>query len=131
MFAPDVQARVYLSALRASALSGVQRNEARFVKLTDLNPVWTTPEGGHEPNGVRILVIDCPCGQKHRRRIPLGQPKMKEFRDAETTCFVWQCTSYDLAGMTLYPSLDFGCWHGYVKNGELLRVGGTEPVKPS
>jgi hypothetical protein len=110
----------------------MQRSEARTVKLTDLHPEWATPVGGTEPNGVRILVIDCPCLRRgHRRRIPLAQPGMKNFRDAETHCYVWQCSSYDLAGITLYPSLDFGCWHGHVKNGATLRVGGTEPVKPS
>lgn len=131
MFAADVQADVHLSALRASALRRVQRSEARSVKLTDLNPVWTTPLGESEPNGVRILVIDCPCMRGHRRRIPLGQPEMKNFRDAETGCYVWQCDTYDLASMTLYPSLDFGCWHGHISKGATLRVGGTVKVKPS
>lgn len=101
------------------------------MKLTDLNPVWTTPLGGREPNGVRILVIDCPCLRGHRRRIPLGQPGMSSFTDGDTGVYVWQCSSYDLASMTLYPSLDFGCWHGHMKNGATIRVGGTEPVKPS
>jgi hypothetical protein len=127
MFAADVQAGIYLSALRASALWRMQGSEARAVKLTDLNPVWTTPEGGREPNGVRILVIDCPCGSGHRHRVRLGQPGMSSFTDNETGVFVFQCSTYDLAGMTIYPSLDWGCWHGFVKEGETIRKGKVKP----
>jgi hypothetical protein len=92
------------------------------VKLTDLNPVWTTPVGGHEPNGVQILVLDCPCGRGHRLRLPLGSPGQSQRTDTETGCFVWQRDSNDFATLTLYPSVRTSCCHVHISKGEVTRA---------
>lgn len=102
------------------------------MKLTDLNPSWTS-EGGPgitrdgqpvpERRGVGII-IDCPCGNRdedHRLFIPFavaldGSPGSYGEKG-------WQRTGDTFETLTLRPSVlrVGGCkWHGFITNGEAV-----------
>jgi hypothetical protein len=69
------------------------------MKLSELNP---------KIESVRVLVFDCPCGGGHKLRIPIGSEKDQ-----------WEMTG-KLETLTLRPSIEAGCWHGFVTNGEIV-----------
>lgn len=97
------------------------------MKLLNLNPQWMTPVPGIEPAvhhgaAVRVLVFDCPCGMGHRLRIPVSATGMPEGRDIATGTYVWRRDgewSDDFAALSLHPSVNAHCWHGWIKNGEV------------
>jgi uncharacterized protein DUF6527 len=61
-----------------------------------------------------VLTFDCPVCKgedSHRIRVPL-KPRV------DHTGLAWD-HSGDLENMTLHPSVNAGCWHGHVTNGEI------------
>ncbi len=77
------------------------------MKITDLDPRWK--DG--------ILVIDCPCGKCGGKiRIPTtlyrGQGQTGD-------SYKWQ-VSGEFPNLTLHPSVNAGCWHGFIKDGEIV-----------
>lgn len=75
------------------------------MRLETLEPRWK--------NG--ILVFNCPCGKcggrlRARTQLATG-PKLTGDEH------VWQ-VSGEYPNLTLHPSVDAGCWHGWIKNGE-------------
>jgi hypothetical protein len=69
------------------------------LKLAELNPKIDLQ---------KVLVFDCPCGQGHKLRLPMGPEKTQ-----------WTATG-DLANLTLTESVEVGCWHGFIKKGEII-----------
>lgn len=91
-------------------------------RLTDCDPVlvrYGTESLLHvstleEADG--LLLYSCPCGAGHallcwrRGRVPA---------DAEPGPGRWDFSGSDLHDLTLSPSVNLGCWHGFVRNGEV------------
>jgi hypothetical protein len=76
------------------------------MKLEDLNPRITDSN---------VLIFDCPCLQCGGRvRVPL-KPTRNHRGES------WD-HSGKLPNLTLVPSVDAGCWHGYVSNGIITGV---------
>ena len=71
------------------------------MKLSELNAAIETH---------KVLVMDCPCGGKHKLRLPIGAEKHE-----------WSATG-DIKNLTLKPSIISDCWEGLIKNGEVLTV---------
>lgn len=60
-----------------------------------------------------ILVFDCPCGNCGGRvRVPLT-PLIENGRS-------WQHSGEFLDSLSLTPSVNAGCWHGHITNGEIV-----------
>jgi hypothetical protein len=58
-----------------------------------------------------ILTFDCPCGKcGGRLRVPLD--------GAMTAKPTWAWNG-NLSDLTLHPSINSGCWHGWIKDGEV------------
>lgn len=74
--------------------------------LRDLNPKLS---GG-------FLRFDCPVctanDNAHKIRVPLA-PATDRFGQS------WQHTGEYPDTLTLRPSIDAGCWHGHITNGEI------------
>jgi Family of unknown function (DUF6527) len=74
------------------------------MKLEDLNAYVTES----------YLVFDCPCGKCGGRiRVNVG-PEFTN-RDGRP---VWQMTG-SFPNLTLNPSINAGCWHGHIVDGEI------------
>ena len=86
----------------------VEQNSSLFpIRLSALNPTL------HEEAG--ILVFDCPkCtgDNVHRIRVALDPPAKNPKP--------WKRTGAFPDTLTLTPSINAGCWHGYVTNGEIV-----------
>ena len=73
------------------------------MQLSELNPKIT--ESG-------FLVFDCPCSKCGGRiRVPLHPA---QDRDGQS----WS-HSGNLENITLQPSVNAGCWHGFISNGQI------------
>lgn len=63
-----------------------------------------------------FLIFDCPNPEcpngRHGIRVPLA-PQVDRHGQS------WQ-HSGELPNLTLTPSVDAGCWHGFIRNGELV-----------
>lgn len=55
--------------------------------------------------------FDCPCGDGHRLLIPF-KGRMPDGKG-------WAVTGTNFDNLTLQPSVDAKCWHGWVRNGEI------------
>lgn len=75
--------------------------------LSEFDPQWK--EG---VNGELILKMWCPCGRKarHRIRVPVTTAKL------ETP---WRRNGPSFTVLTIAPSVDTGCWHGVIEDGEV------------
>jgi len=71
------------------------------MKFSDLNPRMA------EHN---VLTMDCPCGQGHRIAVPLDDPR-------------WKASGSFPDSFSVTPSIDAGCWHGNITNGEISHPG--------
>jgi uncharacterized protein DUF6527 len=73
-----------------------------------------------------ILTFDCPSctsnlpttdnfydGREHKIRVPLkpGEPNQNGA--------IWNVTG-EYPNLTLTPSINAGCWHGFITNGEII-----------
>lgn len=74
------------------------------MKLADLDPKLAA----------NVLSFDCPCGAGHKIRVPIGAQLPN--RSAGE---VWQASGEFPASFTITPSIDAGCWHGHVTDGEI------------
>lgn len=96
------------------------------MRLSDLNAVLVRHE---EPDGLRYtsnmkgaqgIQLDCPCGEGHALLLWFSNPL-----DAVPVPIHihpmarWQRMGEDVASLTLAPSVDAHCWHGFIKNGEI------------
>lgn len=73
------------------------------MKLRDLQPRF---------NG-RFLVFDCPCGKCGGRiRVALAPQQDSQGQ-------AWNYTGEFPDSLSLTPSVNAGCWHGYITNGEV------------
>jgi hypothetical protein len=76
------------------------------MRITDFDPRWKAG----------VLVIDCPCGKcggRIRVRTQLAEGP-KQTGDEH----IWQ-VSGEFPDLTLTPSVDAGCWHGFITNGDV------------
>ena len=74
------------------------------MKLRDFSPVL-------KDSG--FLVFDCPCGKCGGRiRVALAPTKDSHGQS-------WQHFG-NFPDLTLHPSVDAGCWHGWIWDGEML-----------
>jgi Family of unknown function (DUF6527) len=69
------------------------------MKLSDLNPAIET---------YKVLVLDCPCGGKHKLRLPLGPGRHE-----------WTAIG-DLANLSLKPTIMCDCWEGLITDGKVI-----------
>lgn len=74
------------------------------MRLSDLNPKLSDS---------RILRFDCPTCRDHGIRIPITGA------DPNKNGFVWAAEGEFPDTVTLTPSVDAGCWHGFICNGEV------------
>jgi len=80
------------------------------MKLRELDPKLSAATG--------ILVFNCPCGRcggRIRLRVnsePSRDPKALQ----------WKMTGEFPDSLTLTPSINAGCWHGYIRDGEVRRA---------
>jgi hypothetical protein len=76
------------------------------MKLSDFDP---RVKGG-------FLIFDCPTctpkGDAHGIRVPLAPAQDSHGQS-------WQ-HSGNFPDLTLHPSVDAGCWHGWIRDGEML-----------
>lgn len=96
--------------------------------LTEFNPKWVgqlrSPEHGEG------LAFDCPtCGPKHTLVAyftnPIdGGPAMPAPPNQR-----WTRSGEDFAKLTVKPSLDYPCWHGWVEGGQVIHVSEGRPVQ--
>lgn len=79
----------------------------RKMLLSEFDPQWK--EG---VNGELILKMWCPCGRKsrHRIRVPITTVKV------ETP---WRRNGPSFGALTIAPSIDTGCWHGFIEDGQV------------
>ena len=113
-------------------------NNIEQMKLIDLNPRWcigaeyvddkgTICRITNNPNHGRIgmgLSFDCPVHRNHRLVVMFVNP-IDDMPKDSTTKHLWSRTGDTFLNMTLSPSIDAstnfsGCWHGYVRNGEIV-----------
>ena len=84
------------------------------MKLRDLDPRL---RGGDLASGA-FLVFDCPAcspkGDAHGIRVPLA-PKVDQNGQS------WQHSGEFPDTLTLSPSINAGCWHGWIENGEITQ----------
>lgn len=65
------------------------------MRLSELNPKLS--DGN-------ILRFDCPCGQGHSVRVPLGVSH-------------WSSSGEFPEKFSVSPSINVGCWHGWITDG--------------
>ena len=71
------------------------------MKLSELNPVIESK---------KVLTINCPCLTGHRIPLPIGEGSNE-----------WTMKG-TLENLTLDPSIETGCWSGWIKNGKVVSV---------
>ena len=104
------------------------------MRLSELNPKWVVGnyrdaaglEQYSDSRSGMGLRFDCPFHRQQHRLVVMfrnpidgGPPSMNEN--------LWQRDGADFENISLSPSIDatsthhdFGCWHGYIKNGEIV-----------
>jgi hypothetical protein len=98
------------------------------MKLTDLEPIWLTPDvfmfknptGGHD----RLTCKRVPMSFADQCALIYEQHPEYVGQSVVTTKpdMVWAFGGNDFATMTVAPSLDFsasGNWHGFIRDGEI------------
>ena len=97
------------------------------MKLTDLDPRWTTatnPDCGGRPDahGMGLSFLS-PLGTGLRINIFFANPLDggTPINDPEKQRTLWQRTGDTFETLTLTPSVDASPdWHGWIKNGECI-----------
>lgn len=85
--------------------------------LAKLNPTWI---GRLRPNSGEGITFDCPtCGPKHRLvayfKNPLDGNPAADWPDT-----LWQRNGDDASHLTVTPSIDYPCWHGWIERGRVF-----------
>jgi hypothetical protein len=60
-----------------------------------------------------FLRFDCPTCRTHGIRVPLA-PAVDQYGQS------WQHTGEFPDTLTLMPSVDAGCWHGFIQDGQIV-----------
>jgi hypothetical protein len=100
------------------------------MKLTELNPRWTSgthwllPDGSTQYNEVNYLgrdgmgiTFDCPVHRNHRLGVFFENPL--DGQPAQAHCLLWKRTGDTFETLTLAPSIQASCWHGFITGGEV------------
>jgi hypothetical protein len=104
------------------------------MKLTDLNPEWTSAGGQgvtetatEKPVPLRERLgvsLDCPCGCPHRLHLPFANPP--DGLGPTWPGYSWQRSGETFHDLTLTPSIQrerpARCWHGFITSGEIVTV---------
>jgi hypothetical protein len=77
-------------------------------RIEELAPTWR----------MGVLVINCPCGQCGGRVRIRTQIAMAAAQPGEKTWMV----SGQFPDLTLKPSVDAGCWHGWITAGGVTTI---------
>lgn len=90
--------------------------------LLDLHPQWI---GLLRPNSGEGITLDCPaCGPSHRLAAYFKNP----LDGGETAGWllkdgpVWERQGDDFAALTIKPSIDYPCFHGWIERGRVFHV---------
>jgi hypothetical protein len=87
--------------------------------LTDLNPEWL---GLLRPESGEGISLDCPkCGSKHRLAAYFKNP-IDGKEAAAWQKPIWERTGETFNALTLSPSLQYPCFHGWVENGKVFDI---------
>ena len=93
------------------------------MKLTELDPRWTTHEKGRKGQGIVFL---CPHCKTHFIAVffanPLDGGAALPAPSDSQNAYRWQRTGETFDILTLIPSINAPCWHGFVTNGEITTV---------
>lgn len=89
-------------------------------KLTELNPEWT---GVMRQNSGEGIVFDCPaCGPRHRLAAYFSNPLDGKEHLPRPQNQIWQRDGKTFETLTISPSIDYGCFHGWVERGWVIAV---------
>jgi len=95
------------------------------MKLTELDPRWTSVETGRTGQGIVFL---CPLCKTHFLGTFFQNPidgKSPYVRAGETTSSWWTRSGDTFATLSITPSIRVvgACgWHGFVTNGDIITV---------
>lgn len=101
------------------------------MKLTDLEPEFhryeTRPDGEYLPDAATVadaqgIMFVCPACKTHHIQVAFRNRGVLDHqgshgKDGKPTR--WAVSGTGFADLTLQPSVDCGCWHGFVTNGEI------------
>lgn len=65
-----------------------------------------------------VLTFDCPCGKCAGK---LRVPTTHAAPETHPIGMRWQASG-EFPNLTILPSVDAGCWHGFITNGEVSTV---------
>jgi hypothetical protein len=93
------------------------------MKLTELDPRWTAHIKGQKGQGIIFLCPHCkthfigihfanPLGGGPALAAPSGSPNPER----------WERTGDTFDTLSIIPSIDAKCWHGFITNGEVTTV---------
>jgi hypothetical protein len=93
--------------------------EQKMTHLLDLNPKWC---GLLRPTSGEGLTLDCPkCGPVHRLAVYFSNPV--DGKDAAPWQNPqWKRTGDKFALLTVEPSLEYPCFHGWIEEGEVIDI---------
>lgn len=86
--------------------------------LINLNPRWV---GYLRPGSGEGLEFDCPgCGPAHRVVAYFENPVDGGVARSVNCGPLWKRSGEDFAALTLQPSMDYPCWHGWIEEGRAV-----------
>jgi hypothetical protein len=87
--------------------------------LQELNPLWT---GLLRPDSGEGLTFDCPnCGAHHRLCAYFSNP-LDGKEAAPWQKPTWERIGDDFDVLTVKPSIEYPCFHGWIENGRVVDV---------
>lgn len=97
-------------------------------KLTELNPQWAGVLRPAAQSGEGVT-FDCPkCGPGHRLCAYFKNPVDGLEPNGWTP--KWERTGETFLDLTISPSIDYGCFHGWVEDGRVIDVSEAPLVVP-
>ena len=90
-----------------------------MVSLLDLNPKW---RGLLRPGSGDGITFDCPkCGPSHNLAVYFSNPV--DGQDAAPWQNPqWKRTNDEFASLTVEPSLEYPCFHGWIEDGNVIDI---------
>lgn len=90
-----------------------------MIALAKLNPVWA---GLLRPDSGEGMTLDCPqCGPTHRLCVYFSNPiDGKEAAPWQNP--VWKRTGESFETITIEPSIQYPCFHGWIEEGQVINV---------
>jgi len=91
--------------------------DAEFIVATGNGTWFHTREREHGASG---LLLDCPCGAGHKLAVWFSNPlaPAPAAHETEHPLARWQRTGETLDTLTIHPSVNAPCWHGWIQNGQ-------------